>query len=58
MNKNVKSEPDEHHAVLVVNVVVCHAVVDHEVFAAEAFEVVQQAASVVPVLKIRGTNVN
>jgi hypothetical protein len=41
-----------------VDVVVCHAVVDHEVFAAETFEVVQQAAGVVPVLKIGGTNVN
>jgi hypothetical protein len=41
-----------------VDVVVCHAVVDHEVFATETFKVVQQAASVVPVLKIRGTNVN
>ncbi len=58
MIKNVKNEPDEHHAVLVVDVVVCYAVVDHEVFAAKTFEVVQQTAGVVPVLKIGGTNVN
>jgi hypothetical protein len=44
---NTILSPDEHHAVLVVDVVVGDAVIDHEVLAAELLVVVQKAACVV-----------
>jgi hypothetical protein len=39
--------PDEHHAVLVVDVVIGSSVVDHEVLATKGLDVVEKAASAV-----------
>ncbi len=47
---------DEHHTLLVMDIVIRYTVIDHEVLSSQAFNIVQEAAYVVTKLKYEQLN--